>query len=350
MLFHGGLGGTVGILLLGVAATGAVSLLTTISVQQGRRHIPLPLHLVVASTYLILLSVVVDELPSKLIPSKDTAWFFFGVVALASVMIHSLGVAGVRRSRRIATPRDVDGAPTTTRPPNIPERATAVYALVNLSVSDYRTAVAAAEQSGVDFRYIQRRIAPYFNTDSMLRAIAQQRFGAGNQEGQEYVAAHRQRREAFFAMLEKGARYREIFPRAAILQYVRTGTHAEDMWPLTPATVVDLLNNWRDALLNYPNYHVAISDEALPIKYHVIDENLLIIHEPVGRGDTIRFNSFFTFGESVAKPVAEDFDLVWSLIDPLWRDREHLNSWIVDDLVPLAQRRQTRAGRTRKAR
>ncbi|WP_420130368.1 hypothetical protein [Longimicrobium sp.] len=211
--------------------------------------------------------------------------------------------------------------------------------LVNTSVAEYRRAVVKAEAQGKDFAYIQRRLAPYLHKDEALHYIATQRFGAGNPEMEAYVAAHQSRRAAFFSALGAGVRYRELFPRSAIVRYVATGTHSDEMWPLPVSTIIELLDNWREVLLRYHNYYVGISDHALPIKYHVIDAECVILHEPVGKGDDIRLNSLFIYGRDVASIAVKDFDLVWGLIDPEWRDRERIARWISEELVPLANRR-----------
>jgi len=333
-------GSTVLWFLLGLSGTAFTSLFAAIGTQSRPKHMTLPLHALLAAAYIPLILVAVNAIPPKLMAPSWAAWFVLGLAVFGATTTHSLIAVGYRLvvAQKV---RDaaVGPAPSKLVSRELPQRCHPAYVMINASVADYREAVASAEQAGRDFAFVQRRIAPYLNSDEMLRFIATHRFGAGNAEMNAYVSSHQRRRQAFFACLDSGARYREMFPREAILSYVQTGTHAEEMWPLAPATVVDLLKNWRQTLLQYPNYHVGISDHHLPIKYHLIDGECVILHEPVGKGDDFRLNSVFVYGQQIGGMVAKDFDLVWGLIDPEWRDRQKIARWIKDELIPLARRR-----------
>jgi len=246
--------------LIGLSATAVISLFAAIGTQGHPKHLTLPLHVVIAGIYLPLLAIGVNELPLTFITRPSTAWLVLVLVALSATCIHGLVV--MWRREAVSNPETVDAgaiAELKTIIDKRPEGSQLGYILLNTGVSQYRETVLSAEEKGRDFAYIQRRIAPYFFTDEMLRFIAGQRFGAGNAEMNKYVSAHQRRRQAFFAALDSGARYREMFERRTLLRYVQTGTHAEEMWPLSPSTIVDLLKNWRQALLAHTNYYVGIS-------------------------------------------------------------------------------------------
>ena len=341
MLFAGGLSGPIGLLLIGVAATAVLTLCGVIAASVSRQH-SWSVHLIVAVIYLPILALVADSLPSSLSLSKAGTWLVFMLGSAAALLFHAcltfeLRLRAEQRQSK-GRSRHGDHGPALSREP--PENAPLAHALANVSVGAYRDAVVSAEEDAHDYAFVQRRVAPYFNSDDMLRFIATQRFGAGNREADAYVSAHRRRRDAFFASLASGARYREMFERRALLSYVRTGTHSAEMWPLTPDTMLDLLENWRTALREQSNYYVGITDEAMPLKYHVIDNERLVLHEPIGKGDAIRFNSLFVYSRDIAEIVASDFELVWGLIDPEWRDRQRIAAWIQDELMPLARQRE----------
>jgi hypothetical protein len=331
---------TVRLFLLGLSTTAVISLFAAIGTQSRPKHLTFSLHCVIVGIYLPLLWIALNELPLTLIPTLYTAWLVTLLASFTAVTAHALiiarrEIAGVTKA--LSGSRGARSVDTFLHEP--PKSSQLGYILVNSSVAHYREAVLLEEEKGRDFAYIQRRIAPYLYSDSTLQAIARQRFGAGNPEMNAYISAHQRRRQSFFASIESGARYREMFQRQVLLRYIETGTHADEMWPISSSAVVDLLKNWRQVLLQYPNYYVGISDQSLPIKYHLIDGECVILHEPVGKGDDIRLNSFFMFGRETGMCVQADFDLVWGLIDPEWRDRERIARWIKDELIPLARRR-----------
>ena len=72
------------------------------------------------------------------------------------------------------------------------------------------------------------------------------------------------------------------------------------------------------------------------MKYHVIDSKAVIIHEPIGRGDSHRLNSAIILDQVVGSRFAADLDMVWGLVDPMWRDPRFISEWIDSELVPQA--------------
>jgi hypothetical protein len=331
---------TAGWFLIGLAGTALTSFFAAIGTQQQPKHLTIPLHGLIVAVYAPLIAISVNMLPSRLIEGGLAGWLELALAMSSALSCHALLAVGHRLMalKRLAV--QASSSPTTAIVSHeLPQRTLSGHILVNSSVADYRKAVIAAEGGGRDFAFIQRRIAPYLLSDSMLRLIASQRFGDGHPEMNAYISSHQRRRQAFFESLDSGARYREMFSRQTILHYVKSGTHSEEMWPLPSSAIVDVLKNWRDALLHHPNYYVGISDHSLPIKYHLIDNECLILHEPVGKGDDIRLNSFFIYGKEIGAVVVRDFDVIWGLIDPEWRDRQKIARWIKDELIPLARRR-----------
>jgi hypothetical protein len=322
MIFEGGLTGPVGVFLLGLSATAVVALLIA-SVQGPMTRFPVALNMVVGVAYLPIVLIAVNGLPSGIVDKTRTGLLVLLLGAIISGLIHYIIWQRYGSSRR----PDGNTDDFTSAGPSVK---------TTFSSGDYHKLVVKAEQVAKDLCYIQFRVAPYFLSTEAIRHMAKLRFGEGNDDGDKYVEAQDARQKAFFRLMSSGARIREIYARDRLIQYVMTGTHQTNLWPLPPAMIIQLLNNWRRAVISNPNYFVAISDENVPFKYHVIDRHKVVIHEPIGRGDKNRLNALIIDDSRTAEMVAKDFEYVWSLVDTRWRDREHVGQWIEEFLIPLA--------------
>lgn len=328
-------------ILAGIACTFLATVLTVRRIGKRHKRFSLTAHVLMVGAYLPLVIIVLALLEPRFKGTSPGRVLTLGLASVTFPCAHAL-MASWRRLRDLRS----EGSGRATSELGLkripPARSVMARVLVNCSVAEYRDAILDAESEASDFAFVQRRIAPYLNSDEMLRFVAAQRFGEGHPETHAYVATHQRRRQAFLAALDSGARYREILPRNSIMRYVETGTHSDDMWPLPVAAVVELLQNWRQAILAHPNYYVAISDYALPLKYHVVDGECVVLHEPVGKTEHLRFNSIFIYSKEAAAAVAKDFDVVWGLIDPQWRDSTRVANWIKDELVALARCRKVK--------
>lgn len=285
----------------------------------------------IALLYLPLIPVLLQCLPGPLTGTQVLRYVVLPLVAVLAVLLHvTLYVWRSGTSLRHVPPKGSELAMTS----------------INSTIVAYKKAITAAESNAKELAYIQHRIAPYFLSDSSLLSIAERRFGEGSPDADIYVAQHRARRVAFYAFLGAERTYREVYPRTRLRNYVETGTHADDKWPLTPNEVMDTLLRWAEALERYPSYHVAISDASIPIKYHVIDSEILVIHEPVGRpGDDRRLNSIMTYSKKIGREAMRDFDQIWADTAVEWRNSHTVANWIRSELVPLAAtREEPRAG------
>ncbi len=294
--------------------------------NSGRFHFSGPVHLLLALLYAPLCVVVFNYLPSEWFTnSRSMKIVLLVFVVFVAVEIHRV-VLFVFASTRA-------------QPLSPPSAAPAETSTTHNTIESYKTAINEAEGGAKELLYIQHRIAPYFKTDNAINFIASARFGKGSPNFESYTAEHHGRRQAFYRFLADGGVYREIFPRERLLRYVSTGTHADNQWPLPAEEIVMLLTGWKDTLLRYPNFRSAISDESIPIKYHIVDQNLVVLHEPVGKGDVFRLNSVFVHGERTNHSFREDFEIIWSMTPEEWRDANRLSRWITSELIPLAQRR-----------
>lgn len=328
MLWQGGALASLGDVLIGISVTAFLTVVG-IKAQAGSAEMKSGVHVLVFCVYAPALAVIIESMNSIIIATRNTTILIFLISTLTASLVHY--IIWDTRSRR----RKLDSGI------GIPPVAGAVpaYVKTHTTTSEYHQSVVELEEHGVDFAFIQSRIAPYFLPPDAVQYVAELRFGAGNPLLQRYVEAQDKRRKAFFRLVARGAVIREIYPRSRLVNYVTTGSHLGDLWPLTPDLMQQLLREWQRAIVQFPNYTVAIADEPVPMKYHVIDRRCVVLHEPIGRGDAHRLNSVFMFGGSLAERFAKDFDLVWDVIDPRWRDSKEISSWIDTDLYAASQLR-----------
>ena len=319
----------VGAVLLGLAVSALITTLG-LAAQASELRFSRTVNSLLLVTYAPSILVVVNSLPDSVSPNPQSSYVISILSITAGALIHC--VVALRRTlkisgaRKLAVHQPLKGA--------VP-----AYVLTHSTTSQYHKSVAAIEERGTDFRYVQYRISPYFLPSAAVAYVADSRFGTGNPLREAYIDAQARRRKAFFQLIARGACVREIYPRDRLLNYIATGTHAGGLWPLTPELMRDLIIEWRNAILTFPNYMVGIADDSVPMKYHLVDEATVIIHEPIGRGDSHRLNSIFILDQEVGRQFATDFDLVWELIDPKWRDPESLRVWIDNELLPTSQHR-----------
>ncbi len=300
----------------------------------GRIQFSGPIHLLMGLIYVPLCIVVINYLPER--------WFSNALSVKIMVIILTIAISvGAHRGILLVCSRMNKQNKNETRT-EAGEMLPSVTSNTYNTVEKYKTAINEAEGNAEELLYIQHRIAPYFKRNTAIEFIASARFGAGSADYKNYVEEHLGRRQEFYKFLANGGAYREIFPRKQLLKYVSSGTHADNKWPLPADEIVALLTGWRETLLRYPNFKSAISDDSIPIKYHIIDRNLVILHEPVGKGDVYRLNSVFINCEKTNRNFRDDFEIIWSLTDEKWRDAAFLSDWIEAELIPMAGQRAVR--------
>ena len=339
MLYTGGQVGGVALALLGLSAVALFTLLVTIASAErpprgwmSKSSFNMALGFVYIPAIIWALNGVFEL--SKL----PQGWAY---IVLVLIVANSLLLHFYIQSRSNNQGQITSIMPPASAAPALPKHKGAMLAevVINDSVRRYKDSILEAESGIQMMNNIQWRIAPYFKTDEIIRYIARQRFGDGSPNIEAYLAEHQGRRARFAALLASNAPVREIYSLPRLLQYVRTGTHAENKWPLTPDMVRGLLNAWINALNTHENYVVGITALSLPIKYHILNDDRVVIHEPVGEGESFRLNSIILYGHDTAAPFLADFERVWSEIPPEFRNRQSVTSWIEGELIPQADRK-----------
>lgn len=187
--------------------------------------------------------------------------------------------------------------------------------LVSKSAIKYRGLIVALESDAREIERIPKRLSVLFKSENAIASIAIQRFGRGSSLIKHYVEEHEDRRNSFFANLDKGMICREIYSPDELRKYLLTGQHGQGV-TLGSDELLQNLDTWETCISNYPNYIVALCSERIPFKYEIIDHRYVIFHETIGGNDRDRLNAIAIDDVSIASTFHDDFDTVWDRINP----------------------------------
>jgi hypothetical protein len=203
---------------------------------------------------------------------------------------------------------------------------------VSRSPQQYRNLIIEAEHSAKRIDRIPKRLSVLFKSGATIRFIAEQRFGEGSSNIEHYIEEHEERATQFYTNLRRGMRCRELYSMRDLIEYFRSGKHGDSVI-LAKGHLRDNLARWIDTIKLYPNYQVAITKERLPIKYEVINGEVVVIHEAIGRNDRGRLNALAVESRHAAREFIEDFDLIWDRIPAKDRRRDAILEWIEANLA-----------------
>lgn len=196
----------------------------------------------------------------------------------------------------------------------------------------YQELIVTAERTASEISRIPKRISVLFKGDDLIKHIARNRFGTGNEElADPYVNEHICRREIFFEALNKGQLHcREIYNTNELEKYFGVREHSGNQ-TISIGHLKEMLERWKNTILTYPeNYVVGLTEDPVPFKYQVVDKDLVILHEAVGTTDLYRLNAISFEGRAVADQFHKDFNTIWSKIPKAGRDPESVSKWISD--------------------
>ncbi|AXH96961.1 hypothetical protein [Ornithinimicrobium avium] len=343
MLWDSELNATIASVIAGLAITIAVTWLYTADPDPGGRR-PIKHHVGLSLAYLGFIALLIQFLPADVAPSLTSSLALLICSGVAALAMH---VGSYQWRQRASLKAQLDGdihkalVTDVITPPALTLDA---EILVNATVSDYREHILAAEKAAESFALIQYRIAPHFLGEGAIQRIAEGRYGEGHPDAIGYRTGQLERRNNFLQKLSAGVPCREIYSRSQLLAYVEQRGRPASGTNLSPQEVVDSLERWIHHLLNCPTYHAGITDARIPLKYHLLGGDVVVLHEPVRVDDHYRVNSLFIYSSAVVNRFAKDFELIWAGIAPEWRSSQDLAAWIRSDLIPLARKRVTTLG------
>ncbi len=190
---------------------------------------------------------------------------------------------------------------------------------ITTSPQQYKSLILSAESQATRISRLPKRVSTIFKSDEAVTELAMKRFGKGSSNIDHYVEEHLERKKLQFASLEQGHALREIYSLEELTSYLENGLHGFHIH-LSDASIEETFENWLDAMEHFDHYYVALTSEPLPLKYEIIDANLVIMHEVVGQADAHRINAIAIESKQVARKFQSDFDLIWERTANEYRD------------------------------
>jgi hypothetical protein len=210
-------------------------------------------------------------------------------------------------------------------------------ALINISMSpnDYKGLILSAEKGARIICILPKRIHVMFKTPAFIRYTAERRFGVGSEYIQAYEDEHTERKAALYQGLNNGLVIREMHNKKDLISYVNRRTH-HDVKNIEKNHFIDMLNEWKRVLTQYPNnYHVRLTDENIPLKYELIDNKKMVMHESVGSNSRDRLNAIMIESPTVVSKISNDFSQVWERVSQETRSNTSIINFIDTVLLPL---------------
>lgn len=204
--------------------------------------------------------------------------------------------------------------------------ATAASVAISTSSIQYSQLIVAHEHAATQIDRIPKRLSVLFKSEEAVVDIAEQRFGPGSSQIDAYVREHRERKSQFYSQLSDGLRCREIYAIPELKAYLATGAHGRSVH-LDREHVQANVANWLECLERYPDYIVALTEEAVPFKYEVINAQTVVIHQAIGGNDRDRLNAIFLTGIAAGRLFQNDFDLIWDRTPIEYRQSQNVITW-----------------------
>ncbi len=201
---------------------------------------------------------------------------------------------------------------------------------VSTSPSEYKTLILTLEREAQRISRLPKRISTIFKSDSAVVELAMKRFGEGSSNIEHYVEEHLERKKMLFASLEEGLVLREIYSLEELTSYYQKGIHGFHI-RMSDDSISQTFANWINAIEQFDHYHVALTSEPLPLKYEVINDIFVVMHEVVGQADAHRVNAISIESMQVAQKFQSDFDLIWERTAKDFRDK----NFVLDTIKEL---------------
>jgi hypothetical protein len=207
---------------------------------------------------------------------------------------------------------------------------------ISMSPDDYKDLILDAEKDAKKIWMMPKRITVMFKSDAMIKEMATARFGdEGSKYFNPYVLEHTQRKASFLTSLTKGGIFYELHNEDDLIAYIKSKSHI-GVDGIGNQHLIDMIMEWRRYLSAYPHhYFVRIINEKIPIKYEIIDNKKLIIHESVGADSGGRLNAIMIDSPSVVSKISSDFSNIWERAPKDKRTNESVIKFIDDVLLPM---------------
>ncbi len=207
---------------------------------------------------------------------------------------------------------------------------------ISMSPNDYKELILAAERNAKIIKLMPKRIHVMFKSPEFITFLAEQRFGPGSEYIQPYIDEHISRSSALLQALGHDLKMYEIHNKNELISYVQKRGH-HGVSSIEKKHIIHMINEWKRIIGQYPdNYFVRLTEETIPLKYELIDDKKLVMHESVGTYSRDRFNAIFIESPSITQ-ISDDFAQIWERVPANERSRENIIKWIDDNLLTVLQ-------------
>lgn len=206
---------------------------------------------------------------------------------------------------------------------------------ISMSPNDYKELILNAEKEADTIWLMPKRIHVMFKSEAFIHYLAVKRFGVGSEYIKAYEDEHIERKLALYRGLNNGLVIHELHNKDNLIAYIKKQTHS-GVDNIEKKYFIEMLNEWKRILELYPdNYFVRLTDENLPLKYELINEKRMVMHESIGGNSRDRFNAILIESPIIVKRVSNDFSQIWERIDSTHTDNQYMIEFIDTELLPL---------------
>jgi hypothetical protein len=203
------------------------------------------------------------------------------------------------------------------------------------SSADFARVILSVEREATRVDRMTKRVSAIFKDPDAVEAIASERFGPGSTQASAYRDEHSERHRLFIERLaQRHLMCREIYQRQELLAYARTRVHGIDI-VLDKHILRRTIETWASCIEKYEGYHVALTEDPIPLKYQIFNGKTVVLHEAAGSLDGQRLNAIVIEGEAALSAFQADFDNVWDRIPVPLRSKQPIIEFIENELLPL---------------
>lgn len=206
---------------------------------------------------------------------------------------------------------------------------------ISMSPNDYKELILDAERDARTIWLMPKRIHVMFKTQAFIHYLAEKRFGVGSEYIQAYEDEHIDRKAALYRSLNNGMVMHELHNKNDLISYIKKKTHP-GVDNIEKQHFIDMFNEWKRVLNQFPSsYCVRLTEENIPLKYELIDNKKMVIHESVGSDSRDRLNAIMIENQTIVKRISNDFLQIWERVPANHRNNSSVVDYIDTILLPL---------------
>ena len=205
---------------------------------------------------------------------------------------------------------------------------------VSMSPNDYKELILDAEKGAKTIWLLPKRIHVMFKSPAFIHYLAEKRFGVGSTYIRAYENEHTVRKASLYEGLNNGLVIFELHNKKELIKYISKKSH-NGIENIEISFFIEMLNEWKRVLEQYPNnYFVRLTDENIPLKYELIDNRKMVMHESVGENSKDRLNAILIENPAIIKTISDDFLQIWERVSGDYRDNMKIIEFIDEVLLP----------------